>query len=112
MRTVLATCFVSRLAVIAVLAAGLPFARPAAAQGVGVQASGGEPQVIIASEFKTIKDTTKEVQTTEEPTKPWSVYTNVGYTSEYNFRGTNLTPDADGAIFPQQTSAIQANMAA
>ena len=99
MRTVLPTCFVPRLAAIAVAVVGIPFAKPAAAQGVGVQASGSEPQVIIASEFKTTKDTSKEVQTTEEPAKGWSVYTNVGYTSEYNFRGTNLTPDSDGAIF-------------
>jgi len=29
----------------------------------------------------------------------WTWYTDIGYESEYNFRGTNLTPDADGAGF-------------
>ena len=43
---------------------------------------------------------TKNVETTQEAQpSPWSVYANAGYTSEYNFRGTNLTPDSNGAGF-------------
>jgi hypothetical protein len=36
-----------------------------------------------------------------EQEKPvcWAWYADTGYTSEYNFRGTNLTPDSDGAGF-------------
>jgi hypothetical protein len=94
MRKALPTASLPWLVTIAVLFTGIASAPPAVAQGI--QASGGEPQVIIASQFKS----TEPVQTTEEvATKAWSVYTNVGYTSEYNFRGTNLTPDSDGAIF-------------
>ncbi len=49
----------------------------------------------VASEFKS---TAKNVVEQEKPVF-WTWFTEVGYTSEYNFRGTNLTPDADGAIF-------------
>jgi len=94
MRTILPTCSVPCLATIAVLLAGIASAPPAAAQGI--QASGGEPNFILGGEYKSIE---KNVQPTQEAAKWWSVYTNVGYTSEYNFRGTNLTPDSDGAIF-------------
>jgi hypothetical protein len=43
----------------------------------------------------------KQPKNVVEPEKPvfWTWYTDVGYESEYNFRGTNLTPDADGAGF-------------
>jgi hypothetical protein len=94
MRAILPNCSVPWLATIAVLLAGIASAPPAAAQGI--QASGGEPNFILGGEYKSIE---KNVQPTEEAAKWWSVYTNVGYTSEYNFRGTNLTPDSDGAIF-------------
>ncbi len=93
MRTALVNCPLCCLAAIAVGFAGIVSAPPAVGQGI--QASGGEPSLILGGEFKTIEN----VQPTEEAKKPWSVYENVGYTSEYNFRGTNLTPDSDGAIF-------------
>jgi hypothetical protein len=122
MRKALPTASLPCLATIAVLFTGIASAPPAPAQGIqasggepkvilggegtgiasaplapaqGIQTSGGEPKVILGGEFKS----TENVGSTEETTKSWSVYTNVGYTSEYNFRGTNLTPDSDGAIF-------------
>lgn len=52
------------------------------------------PNWTVATEFKS----TKNVVEQEKP-EFWSWYTDVGYTSEYNFRGTNLTPNSDGAIF-------------
>jgi hypothetical protein len=39
---------------------------------------------------------TKNVIEEEKPAF-WSWYANIGYQSQYNFRGTNLTPDAAGA---------------
>jgi hypothetical protein len=48
----------------------------------------------MAGEYKS----TKNVVEQEKPVF-WSWYTDVGYWSEYNFRGTNLTPNSDGAIF-------------
>src|SRR5262249_1802329 len=43
----------------------------------------------------------KQPKNVIEQEKPefWTWYTNVGYESEYNFRGTNLTPGANGAGF-------------
>jgi hypothetical protein len=43
----------------------------------------------------------KQPKNVVEQEKPvfWNLYADVGYWSEYNFRGTNLTPNADGAIF-------------
>jgi hypothetical protein len=43
----------------------------------------------------------KQPKNVVEQQKPvcWNWYADVGYESEYNFRGTNLTPDADGAVF-------------
>jgi len=43
----------------------------------------------------------KQPKNVVEQEKPvfWTWYTNVGYESEYNFRGTNLTPGAKGAGF-------------
>jgi hypothetical protein len=70
-----------------------------------IQPSGIEPLFTIAHISQQTTDTSdgkssKNVEPTQEtPASPWSVYTNLGYTSEYNFRGTNLTPDSDGAIF-------------
>jgi len=65
-----------------------------------VQAFG--PQVSLARYTQTTETSdgksTKNVETTQEAQPSlWSVYFNAGYVSEYNFRGTNLTPDADGA---------------
>jgi hypothetical protein len=44
---------------------------------------------------------TKETKNVIEEAKPkfWSWYADVGYTSEYNFRGTDLTPNSDGATY-------------
>lgn len=57
-------------------------------------AAGSDEDVTVATEFKSAKNVVEE----EKPVF-WSWYTDVGYTSEYNFRGTNLTPNSDGAIF-------------
>jgi hypothetical protein len=48
----------------------------------------------MAGEYKS----SKEVVEQEKPVF-WNWYSEVGYESEYNFRGTNLTPGADGAGF-------------
>ena len=56
--------------------------------------SDSDNNVIIANEYKSTKNVVEE----QKPVC-WSWYSDFGYTSEYNFRGTNLTPDADGAIF-------------
>jgi len=48
----------------------------------------------MAGEYKS----TKNVVEQEKPVF-WSWYTEAGYESEYNFRGTNLTPNSDGAVF-------------
>jgi hypothetical protein len=48
----------------------------------------------MAGEYKS----TKNVVEQEKPVF-WTWYADVGYESEYNFRGTNLTPNADGAVF-------------
>jgi hypothetical protein len=50
--------------------------------------------VTMAGQYKA----TKEVVEQEKPVF-WNWAADIGYTSEYNFRGTNLTPDADGAGF-------------
>jgi hypothetical protein len=43
----------------------------------------------------------KQPKNVVEQQKPvcWNWYADIGYTSQYNFRATNLTPDADGAGF-------------
>jgi len=48
----------------------------------------------MAGEYKSAKNVVEQ----EKPAF-WTWYTDVGYTSEYNFRGTNLTPNSDGAVF-------------
>jgi hypothetical protein len=50
--------------------------------------------VTVASEYKS----TKNVVEQEKPVF-WNWYAEFGYESEYNFRGTNLLPDSDGAVF-------------
>jgi hypothetical protein len=45
------------------------------------------------------KNTVAEVQ--EPAAKWWSISAQVGYWSEYIFRGTNLTPDSDGIEYQQ-----------
>jgi hypothetical protein len=51
------------------------------------------PNLTVATEFKS----TKNVVEQEKPAF-WNWYTDVGYLSEYNFRGTNLTPHSDGVV--------------
>ena len=46
----------------------------------------------MAGEYKSTKNVIEE----QKPTC-WNWAFDIGYMSEYNFRGTNLTPDADGA---------------
>ena len=50
--------------------------------------------VSLAGEYKSTKNVIEE----QKPVC-WNWYADFGYTSEYNFRGTNLTPDSDGAVF-------------
>ena len=57
-------------------------------------ASSSGSDVTMAAEYRA----TRNVIQGEKPVF-WSWYLDVGYESQYNFRGTNLTPDADGAIF-------------
>jgi hypothetical protein len=57
-------------------------------------ASSSEQGVTMAGEYKS----TKNVIEQEKPVC-WNWYADVGYESQYNFRGTNLTPDSDGAGF-------------
>ena len=60
--------------------------------------SSGEPNsassLTMGGEYKSPKNVIEQ----EKPVC-WNWYADIGYTSEYNFRGTNLTPDADGAGF-------------
>src|ERR1041385_1728205 len=56
--------------------------------------SNSDTNVTLGGEYKS----TKNVIEQEKPVL-WAWYADVGYESEYNFRGTNLTPDADGAGF-------------
>jgi len=53
-----------------------------------------DDNLTMAGEYKA----TKNVLEQEKPVF-WNWYTEFGYESEYNFRGTNLTPNADGAVF-------------
>src|SRR6266853_6931086 len=46
----------------------------------------------MAGEYKSAKNVVEQ----EKPVF-WTWYTDVGYTSEYNFRGTDLMPNSDGA---------------
>src|SRR2546429_9461230 len=48
----------------------------------------------LAGEYKQPKNVVEQ----ERPVF-WTWYADVGYESEYNFRGTNLTPGANGAGF-------------
>src|SRR6266536_6587468 len=43
----------------------------------------------------------KQPKTVVEQQKPacWNWYADIGYVSQYNFRGTDLTPDSSGAGF-------------
>jgi hypothetical protein len=63
---------------------------PAARQSV--TDANADDNVTMAGEYKSTKNVIEE----QKPTC-WDWAADFGYTSEYNFRGTNLTPDADGA---------------
>src|SRR5712691_1662070 len=66
----------------------IPTAREKAAD------SSSDTNITLAGEYKS----TKNVVEQEKPVF-WTWYADDGYESEYNFRGTNLMPDADGAGF-------------
>jgi hypothetical protein len=58
-------------------------------------ASNGQSDSLqMGGEYKSIKNVIEQ----EKPVF-WTWYADVGYESQYNFRGTNLTPDSNGAIF-------------
>jgi hypothetical protein len=68
-----------------------PFPAGSALLNIGPDADG---HLTIGGEYKQPKNVVEQ----EKPVF-WTWYTNVGYESEYNFRGTNLTPGAPGAGF-------------
>jgi len=86
----------SRVVIGGIALAGIAFGPSASAQGI--QASGIEPLLSAAVDYKSTQNL-KATQATEEATQFWSWSANAGYTSEYIFRGTNLMPDSDGAGF-------------
>ncbi|HWY49931.1 MAG TPA: hypothetical protein VNW72_00450 [Chthoniobacterales bacterium] len=57
-----------------------------------IDASDPGQNLTMAGEYKSAKNVVEE----QKPVC-WTWAFDVGYMSEYNFRGTNLTPDADGA---------------
>ena len=65
---------------------------PTALQKEAVSSS--QPDLTLAGEYKQ----TKNVIEQEKPVF-WNWAADIGYVSEYNFRGTNLMPDADGGMF-------------
>ena len=68
-----------------------PFPAGSALLNIGPNADGN---LTIGGEYKQPKNVIEQ----EKPVF-WTWYADVGYESEYNFRGTNLTPNADGAGF-------------
>src|SRR5437867_11306683 len=68
-----------------------PFPANSALLNIAPNADGN---LTIGGEYKQPKNVVEQ----EQPVF-WTWYTNVGYESEYNFRGTNLTPGAVGAGF-------------
>src|SRR5437870_2818583 len=68
-----------------------PFPAGSALINIGPDADGN---LTLGGEYKQPKNVIEQ----EKPVF-WTWYTNVGYESEYNFRGTNLTPGAKGAGF-------------
>ena len=84
-----------------VVIGGIALAGIASGPGVnaqGIQASGVEPLLSAAVDYKSTQNV-KATQATEEAAQFWSWSANAGYTSEYIFRGTNLMPDSDGGVF-------------
>jgi len=68
-----------------------PFPAGSALLNIGPDADG---HLTLGGEYKQPKNVIEQ----EKPVF-WTWYTDIGYESEHNFRGTNLTPDADGAGF-------------
>jgi hypothetical protein len=58
--------------------------------------TGDTDNITMAGEYKSTKNVVEE----QKPVC-WNWAADIAYESEYNFRGTNLTPDADGAGFIQ-----------
>src|SRR5262245_44129184 len=56
--------------------------------------SNGDANMTMGGEYKQPKNVMEQ----EKPVF-WTWYVDAGYESEYNFRGTNLTPNANGAGF-------------
>ena len=54
----------------------------------------GDANMTMGGEYKQSKNVIEQ----EKPVF-WTWYVDAGYESEYNFRGTNLTPNANGAGF-------------
>ena len=54
----------------------------------------GDANMTVGGEYKQPKNVVEQ----EKPVF-WTWYVDAGYESEYNFRGTNLTPNANGAGF-------------
>jgi hypothetical protein len=69
----------------------IPSATSSALINIG---SNSDNNVTMGGEYKQPKNVIEQ----EKPVC-WNWYADIGYWSQYNFRGTNLTPDADGAIF-------------
>jgi hypothetical protein len=68
-----------------------PFPAGSALMNIGPDADG---HLTLAGEYKQPKNVVEQ----EKPVF-WTWFVDAGYMSEYMFRGTNLTPDADGAGF-------------
>src|SRR5438105_5925851 len=68
-----------------------PFPASSALLNIGPDADG---HLTMGGEYKQPKNVVEQ----EKPVF-WTWFVDAGYTSEYNFRGTNLTPDANGAGF-------------
>ena len=57
-------------------------------------AAGTDQDLTVATEYKTTKNVIEQQKET-----CWNWYADFGYWSEYNFRGTDLTPNSDGSVF-------------
>ena len=68
-----------------------PFPASSALLNIGPDADG---HLTMGGEYKQPKNVVEQ----EKPVF-WTWFVDAGYTSEYNFRGTNLTPGANGAGF-------------
>src|SRR6266498_4051617 len=68
-----------------------PFAPGSALLNIAPDADG---HLTLGGEYKQPKNVIEQ----EKPVF-WTWYADVGYETQYNFRGTNLTPNADGAGF-------------